>query len=126
MSQFLGTHSASGRAALIPPDLSGVGARLLPVWLHDSLAGKTVSNRPWLSVRMPRFSLKDAELLAIAKRLAVADAIPDLVPSRLSDYVPEPHAASRLTGPKGFNCASCHYGSNSSEEGQNRLPISGW
>jgi len=95
---------------MTPPDLSGVGARLVRPWMLEALSGNAASNRPWLTVKMPNFGLSEAERTRIAARLAVADEIPDLRDPPAKD-VPRPleSAAATLIGDRGFNCVNCHF-----------------
>ena len=95
---------------LSPPDLSGVGTRLVRPWMLETLAGNSPSNRPWLKVKMPNYGLSDAERSRIAARLAVADEIPDLAAPREKGISKALEAtAATLTSNRGFNCVNCHF-----------------
>jgi mono/diheme cytochrome c family protein len=107
---YLGTDPQAKAVAMTPPDLSGVGARLVRPWILDVLAGKAESNRPWLTVPMPNFGLSEAERSRIADRLAVADEIPNLGAPQAGTAPEESSAtASALIGQRGFNCVNCHF-----------------
>ncbi len=107
---------------LIPPSLTAVGDRLRDEVLAEALAGGASERRlPWLSVRMPRFSMKAEEVQALALRLITEDRIPDsadLVRAGLFEHMNphHPSAASpeeliegnQLAGAGGFNCIACH------------------
>ena len=106
---WLSANSKAESAATTPPDLSGVGSRLLRPWILQVLDGKAKSNRPWLTVKMPSFGLSEAERTAIADRLAVEDFIPDL--DRIADKsLPQdlPAVGPELISERGFNCVNCH------------------
>ncbi len=107
---YLGTDPQAKAAAMTPPDLSGVGARLVRPWILNALAGEAESNRPWLTVPMPIFGLSEAERSRIADRLAVADQIPDLGTPPVKIAAEESSSTARvLIGQRGFNCVNCHF-----------------
>ncbi len=96
---------------LVPPDLSGVGAKLRAEWLHRTLTGEASSPRPWLAMRMPHFTLSEAEREMIVRWLVATDEVPDLVQPPIPKGMPENlrPAAHELLGSEGFTCANCHY-----------------
>jgi cytochrome c2 len=100
--------SAQQLAAATPPDLSGVGAKLRPDWIHNVLTGKAASPRPWLTVRMPKFALSDAERIAIVDRLVITVAIPESTDSPVSAPL-DAAAAQALLSSGGFSCQTCHF-----------------
>ncbi|MCP3920163.1 MAG: c-type cytochrome [bacterium] len=102
---------ATAAARLVPPDLSGVGAKLRADWLHRTLTGEAPSPRPWLAMRMPRFTLSDAERETLVRWLVATDGVPDMVEPPIPEGVPEDlrPAAHELLGSTGFTCASCHH-----------------
>jgi cytochrome c553 len=61
-------------AVNLPPDLSGAGARLKPLWIQAVLAGQAPRARPWLGWRMPRFAFQEPQIQEIAAALLAADA----------------------------------------------------
>ena len=102
---------ATAAQRLVPPDLSGVGAKLRAEWLHRTLTGEAPSPRPWLAMRMPRFTLSDEERATLVRWLVTTDGVPDLdqppVPAGMPEDLRSP--AHELLGSTGFTCASCHY-----------------
>jgi mono/diheme cytochrome c family protein len=52
--------------AMAPPYLFPTGAKVQELWLHGFLKDPTLI-RPWLTLRMPTFSLKDEEISALTK-----------------------------------------------------------
>jgi hypothetical protein len=93
-----------------PPDLSGVGARLVRPWILDTLAGNSPSDRPWLRITMPSYGLSEPERSRIVDRLAVADEIPDLAaPKAMGISKTFEATAATLTSSRGFNCLNCHF-----------------
>ena len=122
-AHYLGADPEGRRAALTVPDLSGVGARLIRPWLLDSLEGRAPGNRPWLTVRMPRFALDQREREGIARRLCFTDAIPGLRATprgRLSDELLR--EGRTLFGAGGFNCVNCHYQGTEQSQGFKSAP----
>lgn len=107
---------------LIPPSLTAVGDRLRDEVLAEAMSGSASIRRlPWLTVRMPRFSLSEGEREAISYRLITEDRIPDsadsvraelfehLNPHHPSLALPEELVAGKLlAGASGFNCIACH------------------
>jgi hypothetical protein len=109
---------------LTPPPLDSVGDKL-----HDSalVAAIKLSRdplRPWLSVRMPRFDLDDAEVAQLVEHFVAADRIPDGAPTTDAQSVAEADSpahelaeladdslvapGARLVTSDGFGCVSCH------------------
>ena len=107
---YLGTNPDAKAVAMTPPDISGVGARLVRPWMLDVLAGQAESNRPWLTVPMPNFGLSEAERSRIADRLALADEIPNLGAPLVKTELEESVSIARLLiSNRGFNCVNCHF-----------------
>ncbi|MEE8451069.1 MAG: DUF6807 family protein, partial [Thermoguttaceae bacterium] len=108
---------------LMPPEISGVGARLQREWLLKVLEGNAPSPRPWLKVRMPAFAINAEQRELLADHLTAADRIPDL-------KAPRPHklpvamtaTAGRLLGGAGFSCVNCHYIGKTPSEGETSAP----
>ncbi len=99
--------------ALLPPSLNGVGDKLTEAALDDALQLKRDPLRPWLRVRMPKFSLAGGELTALKGHLVDHDRIPDLPPpteaaTAGNDETAQRLAARRLVTADGFGCTSCH------------------
>ncbi|HJT35353.1 MAG TPA: c-type cytochrome [Pirellulales bacterium] len=97
---------------LSPPSLTQVGDKLHDSALADAIALRGPPLRPWLAVRMPRFSLSPEELTALTQYLTTIDRIPDRAKD---DFAPKAleraslvAAGSRLVNSTGFGCTSCH------------------
>lgn len=102
---FTGEDEHMGDQGRLPPPLSGVGAKLKPGALRDVLVhGHGV--RPYLNVRMPRFSRPHMETLATQFKAT------DTLPTKTFTPAPEeskPTQVGRmLAGNRGFNCVACH------------------
>ncbi len=97
--------------AIVPPSLTSVGDKLTPDKLHRAIQRLDPPRRPWLTVRMPRFSLRDSERTALVEFLIQADRIPSRPSSDKSvdaDPLTRRLAGSRLVTSDGFGCVSCH------------------
>lgn len=101
------TQAGLGDHARIPPDLSGVGARLKAEWMHKVLFDNETA-RPYMQTRMPNFG--EANLGFLPELLASVDVIEPVA-------FPEPgrrergsirSAGHKLVGDKGLNCVACH------------------
>jgi hypothetical protein len=113
-ARFVGTHDL-GDEGRLPPDLSGVGGRLLETWIADLLAGEVAATpddapgttiRPYMSARMPRFG--DDATGRLAAALHAADAPPAAPPEPESslDSLTAGRTLAGLSG--GLACISCH------------------
>ena len=93
-----------------PPSLAGVGDKLPREALASIIEATSAKLRPWLSIRMPRFHLRQEERDALVDYLIASDRIPDspatplALPSEESLF----QAGSRLVTADGFGCTSCH------------------
>lgn len=102
--------------ALLPPSLNGVGDKLTDEAMADAIELKRPSLRPWLKVRMPKFTLAPDELAALKSHLVDHDRIPDSPPPTSSAKAEDDAAAAtaqrlaarRLVTSDGFGCTSCH------------------
>jgi mono/diheme cytochrome c family protein len=108
---------------LAPPVLNGEGAKVQPEWLYDFLL-QPVPIRPWLAVRMPTFSLSDAEANTLVQYFgALANLTVPFVHFDESKVPPAYiEAAQQLASPDYFNCFSCHQQGDRKPEG----PPEGW
>jgi mono/diheme cytochrome c family protein/glucose/arabinose dehydrogenase len=97
-------------AALTPPSLNSVGDKLHDSALQSAIRRQGAVRRPWLLVRMPRFSLADEELSALTRDLVATDRVPDAAPRSRPDLSVEAAYSTgpRLVTPDGFGCTSCH------------------
>ncbi len=123
LARYLAEDKASDQISLVPPDISGVGARLQREWMLNTLVGDSPSARPWLKVRMPGFGLTEQQRARIVDRLAVADEIPNLKAPRPHQLPPALHAvAGQLLGGGGFSCVNCHYIGRTPSAGETSAP----
>jgi mono/diheme cytochrome c family protein len=94
--------------AMAPPYLFPEGSKVQEPWLHEFLKGPSPI-RPWLNLRMPTFSLTDAEIGTITKYFLALHG-KDL---ELRDYqavTPDPKALAFGKGQfTDLQCLSCHY-----------------
>jgi mono/diheme cytochrome c family protein len=94
--------------AFAPPYLYPEGDKVQEPWLHNFLKGPTPI-RPWLSIRMPTFSLKDEEITVVSKYFLALHKRE----LELRDYHPASFDPKYLAvGKKLFEdlqCLSCHY-----------------
>jgi cbb3-type cytochrome oxidase cytochrome c subunit len=120
-------------AALAPPALSDIGDKLHDHALRSVITGTDRQRRPWLEVRMPKFSLDEREADALVQHLVAADRIPERDDGNrwTADRKGEDRlgsnsgpldrergavevdlgtqlAAGRLVTSDGFGCQSCH------------------
>ncbi len=108
-----GGEADLGDEGRLPPDLSGIGAKLRPRALHDVLAGD-VRARPYLHARMPSFG--EAALGGLAEALVAADrgaaraADRDALAPRAAALTEAEllDTGRRLVGTGGFSCITCH------------------
>lgn len=96
-----------GEEGRLPPDLSGVGAKLTPTWLEAILRGEE-DVRPYMKTRMPRFGWEQVALLA--SRLPVIDQDPHAPEVNVTGL--EHHHRNlygrQLAGVNGLGCVNCH------------------
>ncbi len=102
---FQTTNANLGPNGRIPPQLTGVGAKLKPRWLRQVLvSGRAI--RPYVKTRMPRFGADNVEHLV--------DLLPqvDQPPLAATPTYPESKefkdASHQLVGKDGLNCIACH------------------
>lgn len=100
-----------GEEARLPPDLTGVGDKLLPEALRTIIHGPATPHaarlliRPYLSTTMPTFP--SASLPDLAASLIATDRVVDA--RKLSAASPEAIRDGRhLLGEDGLSCVSCH------------------
>lgn len=95
-----------------PPNLAGIGEKLLDKTLAEVIDGKTRA-RSWMALRMPLF--KPEHTAGLAKALASMDGIGPNSPTSSSltvggetadDEIVE--TGRQLVGRTGLNCVSCH------------------
>jgi hypothetical protein len=94
-----------GDEGRLPPNLSDVGAKLNPQWMHDVLTASGVA-RPYLGARMPQFG--EASVGDLGPQFAAAAGVwsqPDQGPSVPQEYG---EIGRELVGAKAMNCIQCH------------------
>jgi mono/diheme cytochrome c family protein/glucose/arabinose dehydrogenase len=99
--------------AMIPPSLTAVGDKLLDAALLKAIHGEQTVLKPWLKVRMPKFTHSKNEANAIVAYLIGQDRIPDGAPGvpRIKTEKVDDQSlvvGQALVGPKGFSCIACH------------------
>lgn len=98
--------------ALIPPNLTAVGDKLLDEPLAKAVRGEQPRRLPWLRVRMPKFAHASDDQAALVAFLIGRDRIAPGAPD--SRFPPLPAdsqtllAGRLLVGPQGFSCIACH------------------
>jgi hypothetical protein len=117
MAGHVATHDArlTGQSqALIPPNLTAVGDKLLDEALAAAVGGEQKPRMPWLHVRMPRFRHTEEEKQALLAFLVGHDRIPQDAPATPRTEVSEHRTAEHLlagrtlVGATGFSCIACH------------------
>ena len=93
-----------GDEGRIPPDLTGVGAKLAHTWLKGVLENGA-KDRPYMKARMPRFGGHNVGSLAQQlERQDAQDPLPEIRIPRKDAR----RAGWQLVGTKGFSCIKCH------------------
>lgn len=102
---FQTTNQNLGQQGRIPPPLTGVGAKLKPVWMRDVLvSGRTI--RPYMKTRMPQFGADNvAHLIPLFQR---SDKLPVVEFATFKDQKEMKDAGHELVGDGGLNCVACH------------------
>ncbi len=94
--------------AFAPPYLYPEGIKVQEEWLHEFLKGPTPI-RPWLTIRMPTFSLKDEEITTISKYfLGLHNKELELRDYRTLSPDPKYLAVGKKLF-EDLQCLSCHY-----------------
>lgn len=104
-ARFSGDHDL-GDEGRVPPELTGVGARLRPAWLREVLADGAGA-RPYMHARMPVFGFDDDEVRRLAEAFALADQALVDEPEVVIDAELIEHGRL-LAGRDGLSCVSCH------------------
>ncbi|MBX3734483.1 MAG: c-type cytochrome [Verrucomicrobiae bacterium] len=102
---FTGEDENLGEQGRLPPSLTGVGAKLKALWLHDVIA-HGASARPYLHTRMPKFGSPNARPLVAG--LKALDTLPPAVFTRVGETRRPREVGRELVGSKSFNCIACH------------------
>ena len=93
-----------GEEGMVPPDLSAVGRRLRPEWLHRVVA-EGHKSRDYVAMRMPAYGESKARQYAAWFAELDAKDIVDDEPEFSADAV---ELGRALAGTGGRNCISCH------------------
>lgn len=105
---FLTTNPNLGPQGRIPPDLTGVGAKLQAKWMRQVMvSGK--SSRPYVTTRMPQHGAENIEhLVELFQQVdSVAKAkFPEIAGRDQQKTYRE--AGMKLAGTGGLNCIACH------------------
>jgi len=108
---------------MAPPILNGEGAKAQGDWLFNFVK-QPIPLRPWLKVRMPTFSLSDAEATTVVQYFEAVDNVQTPF-VHVNEALIKPEtiaAAQKLTTADYFNCFSCHQQGSRHPEG----PPEGW
>ena len=108
---------------MAPPILNGEGKKVQGKWLFAFLKNP-VPIRPWLSIRMPTFGLRDDEAQDIVAYFQALDDMKNPLQYFDMAKVPPEHieAAKTMFSPDYFACFSCHQQGEQKPEG----PPEGW
>ena len=80
---------ASHLPAMVPPSLNSVGDKLHHDALQNAIVRRGEARRPWLLVRMPRFSFEPDELKTIIQHFVTQDRVPDDYPGKTKIETPQ-------------------------------------
>lgn len=112
---FLTTQPEMGDEGRLPPDLTGVGAKLRPEALKNILANGGIY-RPYMHTRMPRFG--EAHTSALAEAFLAVDRIEPLAEVKFSEAPAKVKAAARhMVGGLSLGCIKCHTFAGQKAEG---------
>lgn len=105
-ASFLSNQPEMGDEGRIPPQLTGVGAKLRKEWL-EHVFQNGAKDRPYMFTRMPKFGV--ANVGHLVAELSKADPEPPyqrVVPT-VADGVLKA-TGRKLVGAQGFSCIKCH------------------
>ena len=105
-SYFLTANPNLGPQGRIPPTLTGVGAKLKPLWMRQVLVrGRRI--RPYVTTRMPQYGAEHVGHLV--DLFQQTDKQPALVEVKFATEKKKMREAGfELAGTKGLNCIVCH------------------
>ncbi len=109
-SKLFDTHDPTlGLEGRVPPPLTGVGAKLQPDWLANTIAHGQ-QERPYLKTRMPGFG--DAFGAELTAALTAHDELPETeitpLPKDRKKAEEVIKIGQQLSGDKGMGCIACH------------------
>jgi cbb3-type cytochrome oxidase cytochrome c subunit len=92
-----------------PPNLIGEGKKVQSEWLYHFLENPSII-RPWLSVRMPQFSMTEKQRNALVRYFSILDqeAFPFVNSVDTTLTLKEWDAAQQLVSKDIFDCFTCH------------------
>ncbi|NBV24315.1 MAG: cytochrome c1 [Proteobacteria bacterium] len=93
-----------GDEGRIPPHLTGVGNKLRPEWLEQTL-WKGGAVRPYMATRMPQFG--EANVKHLVTGFAEVDVLASTAPAPATDPVLAKQG-HKLAGTGGLSCIACH------------------
>lgn len=93
-----------GDEGRIPPHLTGVGNKLRPEWLEQTL-WKGGAVRPYMATRMPQFG--EANVKHLVADFAAVDVLASTTPAPATDPVLAKQG-HKLAGTGGLSCVACH------------------
>ena len=102
---FQTTNVNLGDQGRIPPTLTGVGAKLKPVWMRNVLVNGHVI-RPYMKTRMPQYG--EANIGHLVELLENVDTLPAVTQAPSEDPIEMREYGLMLAGNKGLNCIACH------------------
>jgi putative heme-binding domain-containing protein len=104
-SHFQTTDLNLGDQGRIPPQLTGVGAKLQPQWMREVLVtGRTI--RPYMKTRMPQYGVENIEHLI--DWFQSVDKLPETKFVEFDNAELMRKKGLELAGTNGLNCVSCH------------------
>ena len=106
---FLSTDPNLGEPGRRPPPLTGIGAKIQPDWLANTLAlGQAL--RPYMKTRMPGFGEENTK--ALAGLLSATDKVEAVefepLPKERKAAQAVKNVGQQLVGNKAMNCIACH------------------
>ncbi|MFT5525951.1 MAG: cytochrome c2, partial [Pirellulaceae bacterium] len=103
---FEGTQQEMGDEGRIPPQLTGIGAKLTDKWL-DGILANGANDRPYMHTRMPKFGQENVgDTRAMFTATDKLDAEPKVTFSAPLNKVKGD--GRRMVGARGFGCIKCH------------------
>ncbi|MFQ5863786.1 MAG: c-type cytochrome [bacterium] len=116
-------RSADEALSFAPPDLIAEGRKVQSKWLFEFLKNPKTKIRPWLTVRMPTFGLRDEEVNQLIAYFQALEGISEpFIEVKIQLTKKEIRAAEKLFSDDYLSCFSCHQVGGKKPEG----PPSGW
>ncbi len=101
-----------------PPNLIGQGKKVQSEWFYHFLENPSII-RPWLSVRMPQFSMTEKQRNDLVRYFSILDeeVFPFVNPVNTTLSPEELDAAQKLMSKDVFDCFTCHIQGDKIPEG---------